>query len=272
LIFMLHPQHTYAATVKHLLLGGSLIIGAPLCIRAKTVAWKFELDSSMRSTVGGRNNLVDWSMIAAGGCFTFAACVLLAFREKESPIHVGTTIDCQPSFVVCAISYACAGLSIIAATIAAIRHEYTARKQANAPLTASAPGASSRSSTYCCSRFLRAWRLNAGWSRVLQSGDHEEDVDLGDSASESPPSTRRYGADPQLELTDVPSLMLTVDPVPSRMARIAQQQGGGSPSVCASVGELDDYSDEPEIGDLEDVLRDDLDRHRDHRRQEEYTG
>jgi hypothetical protein len=39
LVFMLHPQHSYSASTRHVVLGASLALGSPWLTRAKGVAW-----------------------------------------------------------------------------------------------------------------------------------------------------------------------------------------------------------------------------------------
>jgi hypothetical protein len=117
IVFQMHSQHSFRAGTQHLLLGLSLVLGGPLHTRAKMISWKYEFSPRPY-------NYTDWSMIIAGGCFAVASCILLVFREKETPVHIGTTKDCQPAFVICVIAYICAAGTIVAATIAAAQQRH----------------------------------------------------------------------------------------------------------------------------------------------------
>jgi hypothetical protein len=233
LIFMLHPQHTYSATVKHLLLGTSLVLGSPLLVRGKLLAWKLELEQQRRQAQGltapWRNNHVDWSMIAAGGSFALAACILLAFREHETEVHLGTEKTCQPSFVVCVIAYICASCSTVAASVVAFRQHQRDQR------------ARGESATSCCSRaflsdvcvtFYR--RRIRGWTSLVggdASADGSEDVQNSSSPAgngEYDAATRRRAPDEAREVAEEDIELAAASPSSNHALRSAYSLNGSS--------------------------------------------
>lgn len=305
LVFMLHPQHTYAATVKHLLLGAALVIGAPLFIRAKSMAWKAEIDAikkagtaaaaaittnNQRNTLTAidaadppppvaRSNYVDWSMIVAGGSFAIASCILLAFRETETEVHTGTFITCQPSFALCIMSYVTAGGSIVTATAVAAKNFWTARQAHHASASSAPSSTSSLRSSYttliCCPCLPSVWRTN--WQRLSQ---HDE----SDQSGEDRVRAIRIGrarstlAEEEEEVEQCPASSLrkpTQFHAPASNSANAALRQAYAPTTVAmhTIGQLDGYGSEGE----EEVAQEkeennEKERQRDRRRQEQYTG
>jgi hypothetical protein len=174
LVFMLHPQHSYSATIKHLVLGGVLVLGSPLMVRGKRRAWKAELVAAADPFHRPPVNSIDWSMVVAGGCFALAACVLVAFREHENVgPHIGTTPKCQPAFVIVVAAYILAGGALIMSITSACKQFRIMQRKRNA--AANAAGAviipsSSSSSSFCllgvCADIFRALRASRAAKRL----------------------------------------------------------------------------------------------------------
>lgn len=300
LVFMLHPQHTYAATIKHLLLGVCLVLGAPLYTRAKSTAWRAELDATRRPSASAaasvshtpdstRSNHVDWSMIVAGGSFALAACILLAFREHAVEVHIGTARTCQPAFVICALSYLAAGGITLLASIVALRHHCTLRRSRH-----------SRSGRVCCSSLLGRWRRSLGWTALSSADDADADdlvalAELGltpnDATTRNMRQTRadlHLAADETDRESGSPattSASASQSP-PTRMMRTSlahpHLRALSTPTATHApphtLGDLGEYDhddlddDEEELPTRDRELQDDHESRRDRRRQEEYTG
>lgn len=290
LVFMLHPQHTYNATIKHLLLGTSLILGAPLFIRAKMLAWKSELDllrkqsaidSADSNSFATKGNHVDWSMIVAGGSFALAASILLAFREQPTELHVGTTRECQPSFLICILSYCCAGGSALIASIVAANHRYHHRSHTRGDIC-----------TSCC----RSRR----WTALPANGDDEADgrhnhrrsemeieieMEPHERDAERKKRMRREDNDDTATSRSNAALRASYgfSSLPPSTSSSGSSDSHSPPnSFDHTLGDLTEYeSDEAEeevdeLGDEDDIGEEQEEQRRDReverRRQEEYTG
>lgn len=98
-LFMVHPQLSYGASVKHVLLGVSMVVcklgcsswvvsttlASPsifLCISASICS--FQILGSLLLLIGKLQNFAQASnyMVIAGAFFAMAACILSFFKEK----------------------------------------------------------------------------------------------------------------------------------------------------------------------------------------------